>query len=124
MKGYKPNLHKLDNESSKTCLDWITPQQPKIQFTPPEMYQTSTAEKALQTWKNHFLAGLASSPANFQIMHWCQLIQQANVTLNLLRLCHQNPALSAQEAMHETFHFEATQMVPPGIECYVHITPH
>eukprot|EP00957_Ditylum_brightwellii_P188507 14350993-Ditylum_brightwellii.AAC.1 len=91
---------------------------------PPEMYQTNAAEKAIQTWKNHFLAGLASLPADLPIIYWCQLIPQANLMLNLLCLCQQNPALSAQEAMHGSFHFEATSMAPPGTKCYIHMKMH
>eukprot|EP00957_Ditylum_brightwellii_P092490 7042967-Ditylum_brightwellii.AAC.1 len=78
------------------------------------MHWTKAAEKAIQTWKNHFIAGLASLPSDFPITHWCRLITQANLTLNILRPCHQNPALSVQEAMHGTFHFKATLMAPPG----------
>eukprot|EP00957_Ditylum_brightwellii_P095179 7248889-Ditylum_brightwellii.AAC.1 len=74
------------------------------------MQWTNTAEKAIQTWKNHFMAGLASLPADFPIIHWCRLITQANLTLNILQPCRQNPALTAQEAMHGTFHIKATGM--------------
>eukprot|EP00957_Ditylum_brightwellii_P045358 3438217-Ditylum_brightwellii.AAC.1 len=87
------------------------------------MHWTNAAEKVIQTWKNHFMAGLASLPADFPITHWCRLIIQANLTLNILRPCRQNPALSAQEAIHGTFHFEAPLMAPPGTKCYIHIKP-
>eukprot|EP00957_Ditylum_brightwellii_P055189 4183804-Ditylum_brightwellii.AAC.1 len=99
-KGYKPKLHKLDNETSHELKAWIEGQQTTVQYTPPDMHRTNATEKAIQTWKNHFLAGLTSLPAKFPINFWCSLIPQANITLNLLRLCRINPALSAQAAMH------------------------
>eukprot|EP00957_Ditylum_brightwellii_P051182 3879973-Ditylum_brightwellii.AAC.1 len=68
-KGYKPQLHKLDNETSRDLMEWIDDQQTEIQFTPPEMHQTNAAEKAVQNWKNHFLTGLASLPDEFPITH-------------------------------------------------------
>eukprot|EP00957_Ditylum_brightwellii_P106799 8147806-Ditylum_brightwellii.AAC.1 len=55
-KGYKPELHKLDNEMFRDLMEWIEDQQTEIQFTPPEMHWTNVAEKAVQMWKNHFLA--------------------------------------------------------------------
>eukprot|EP00957_Ditylum_brightwellii_P147740 11250839-Ditylum_brightwellii.AAC.1 len=88
------------------------------------MHQTNAAESAIQTWKNHFIAGLASLSVDLPITHWCRLITQANLTLNILRSCRQNPALSAQEAMHGTFHFKVTPMAPPGTRCYINIKPH
>eukprot|EP00957_Ditylum_brightwellii_P132800 10126056-Ditylum_brightwellii.AAC.1 len=44
--------------------------------------------------------------------------------LNLLRPCKQNPALSAQVAIHGCYIFEATPMVSPGTKCFIHIKPH
>jgi hypothetical protein len=123
-KGYKPTLHKLDNESSRDLKEWISEQQTKLQFTPPDMHRTNAAEKAIQTWKNHFLSGLASLPAEFPIAHWCQLIPQANITLNLLRASRMNLALSTQAAMHRCYQFEVTPMAPPGTKAFIHIKPH
>ncbi len=39
----------------------------------------------------------------------------------MLQSCHQNPALSAVEAMEGSFSFDATPMAPPGTEVLVHL---
>lgn len=122
-KGFKPKLHKLDNEKSAEVLAFIQSQNAKYQLTPPEMHRTNPAEKAVQTWKNHFIAGLASLPPAFPIALWCHLVEQANITLNLLRPCRQNPALSAQAAMNGCFVFDATPMAPPGTKALAHVKP-
>eukprot|EP00957_Ditylum_brightwellii_P193485 14733778-Ditylum_brightwellii.AAC.1 len=88
------------------------------------MHQTNAAEKAVQTWKIHFLAGLTSLPDEFPITYWCCLIPQANLTLNLIRPCRQNPTLSAQAAIHGCYNFEAMPLAPPGTKCFIHIKPH
>eukprot|EP00957_Ditylum_brightwellii_P037761 2855494-Ditylum_brightwellii.AAC.1 len=88
------------------------------------MHRQNAAEKAIQTWKNHFLAGLESLPKDFPIIHWCRLMPQANITLNLLRPCRQNTALSAYAAIHGSYAFEATPMAPPGTKAYIHIKLH
>ena len=122
-KGYKPKLHKLDNEKSAELLEFIKSQQTAYQLAPPEMHRTNPAEKAVQTWKNHFVAGLASLPPNFPIALWCHLVEQANITLNILGPCRQNPALSAQAAMNGCFNFDATPMAPPGTKAMTHVKP-
>ena len=122
-KGYKPKLHKLDNEKSAELLEFIKSQQTAYQLAPPEMHRTNPAEKAVQTWKNHFVAGLASLPPNFPIALWCHLVEQANITLNILGPCRQNPALSAQAAMNGCFNFDATPMAPSGTKSMAHIKP-
>eukprot|EP00957_Ditylum_brightwellii_P039024 2949643-Ditylum_brightwellii.AAC.1 len=48
-KGYKAQLHKLDNETSQDLMEWIEEQQTEIHFTPPEMHQSNAAEKAVHT---------------------------------------------------------------------------
>lgn len=45
------------------------------------------------------------------------------MTLNMLRPCRQNPALSLHEALEGSFNFEATPMAPPGTKTYVHVKP-
>ena len=44
------------------------------QLAPPHIHHTNAAEKAIDTWKCHFLAGLASVDPNFPIRLWCCLI--------------------------------------------------
>eukprot|EP00957_Ditylum_brightwellii_P136093 10379281-Ditylum_brightwellii.AAC.1 len=57
-------------------------------------------------------------------MHWCRLVPQANITLNLLQPCCQNTALSAHAAIHGSYAFKTTPMAPPGTKAYIHIKPH
>jgi hypothetical protein len=51
---------------------------------------------------------------SYPIVNWCQLTEQCNLTLNMMRPCRQNPALSAFEAMEGLYSFDATPMAPPG----------
>ena len=121
--GFKPKLHKLDNEVAKEVIEFVEDQQTSLQHTPPDMHCQNAAEKAIQTWKMHFKAGLASLPAEFPISHWCKLIPQANATLNMLRPCRMNPKLSAHEALEGSFSFDATPLAPPGNKTYIHVKP-
>ena len=121
--GFKPKLHKLDNGVSKEVENFVMEQQTMVQYTPLDIHRQNAAEKAIQTWKIHFKSGLASLLGEFPISHWCKLIPQANITLNMLRPCRMNPNLSAQKAIEGSFSFDATPLAPPGTKTYIHIKP-
>ena len=41
---------------------------------PPNMYRRNAAERAVRTFKNHFLTGLASIDSSFPITQWDRLL--------------------------------------------------
>jgi hypothetical protein len=53
------------------------------------------AERAIRTFKEHFVAGLASFDPYFPLHLWDRLLQQAEMTFNLLRTSRQHTQLSA-----------------------------
>ena len=123
VRGYRPQLHKLDNETSRDVEDFITDQQTKIQYTPADMHRTNLAEKAIRTWKNHFTSTRANTPPSFPMANWCKMLEQCDITLNMMRPCTTNPLLSAFEAMEGTYSFDATPMAPMGTEMLMHLKP-
>jgi hypothetical protein len=78
-------LHILDNECPKGLKAYIKQAGANLQLAPPNMLPTNAAEKAIDIWKCHFIAGLSSVDPNFLMHLWCWLIEQATTTLNLLR---------------------------------------
>jgi hypothetical protein len=122
--GFKPQLHKLDNETSHEVDAFVSSQHTHLQYTPPDMHRTNPAERAIRTWKNHFLVGIAGLLKLFPIANWCQLTTQCDATLNMLCPCCQNPRLLAHKALEGTFSFDATPMAPLGTEVLVHMKPH
>ena len=66
-----------------------------FQLVPPHNHRANAAEREIQTFKNHFKAGLASLDPNFPVCEWDRLLPQAFLTLNLLRASRANPKLSA-----------------------------
>ena len=122
-RGYKPRLHKLDNETSRDVEDFIATQNAKLQYTPPDMHRTNPAERALQTYKSCGKSILASVPPNFPIALWCRLAPLIDFCVNIVRKCRQNPLLSAWAAMEGEYHFDATPIAPPGSEMLLHEKP-
>jgi len=122
-RGFRPQLHKLDNETSKDVEDFIALNNATHQYTPPDMHRTNPAERAIRTWKNHFVAIQVGTPSTYRLSNWCKDLEQTDITLNMMRPCTQNPKLSAHEAMEGMFSFDSTPMAPIGTECMVHVKP-
>ena len=122
-RGFKPKLHKLDNETSKDVEEFIASQQTRIQYTPPDMHRANPAERSIQTWKACMKSTMASVPSDFPIALWCRMIEQVDLSVNIIRKCRQNPLLSAWTAMEGEFHFDATPIAPPGTEMMMHDKP-
>eukprot|EP00957_Ditylum_brightwellii_P170085 12946498-Ditylum_brightwellii.AAC.1 len=64
----------MDNETSKELIDWIEHQQEtRVELTQPDMHQQNLGERAIQIWKDHFIAELAGLPKEFPLAYWCNL---------------------------------------------------
>ena len=74
--GLKPQLHRLDNEYSQILKDFMTEEKEDYQLVPSGMRRRNSAERAIRTFKNHFIAGLASTDPNFPLNLWDRLIEQ------------------------------------------------
>ena len=63
--GFKPRYQRLDNEASIAFQVDLSAKIIDFQLVPPNIYQRNTAERAISTFKNHFIAGLSSVHPNF-----------------------------------------------------------
>jgi hypothetical protein len=110
----------LDNEASQKLKDFMRPNKVDYQLAPPHCHCGNSAERAIPTWKNHFLAGLASTDKKFPIHLWDSLIPQAVTTLNLLRQSRLDPCLSADAQLNGIYDYNRTPMAPLGTKVIIH----
>ena len=122
-RGLCSRLHTLDNEASAILRDYLRSEDVEYQFVPPHIYQRNASKCAIRTFKNHFIAGLASTDPNFPLSNWCRLLPQAELTLNLLRASRLNPKLSAYAQLEGTFDFTCTPLAPPGTRVVIREKP-
>ena len=118
-----PQLNIMDNEASKAVKRFITLQQTKYQLVEPNNHRVNAAERAIRTFKNHFVAGLASVHPQFPLYLWDELLPQAEITLNLLRSSRTCPKISAHAHLHGMFNFMATPLAPPGCKAIIYEDP-
>ena len=121
--GVAPATYVMDNETSNELLKALSDNSTSYQLVPPHTHRRNMAEHAIQTYKNHFKAGLASVNPNFPSSEWDRLLEQANIALNLLRSVRTNPKLSAYSYIFGGFNFTATPIAPPGTKIVAHIKP-
>jgi hypothetical protein len=70
VKGFKPKLQTLDNEASAALKKFFTVNDIAYQLVPPHCHQRNAAERAIRTFKEHFVAGLSSVDSAFPL-HLC-----------------------------------------------------
>ena len=111
------------NEASNDLKNALLKDNIKHQLVPPYAHRTNLAERAIQTFKQHFKAGIALVGPNFPLDQWDQLTQQAIITLNRLRSSTANPKLSSYMYVFGEFDFNTTPLAPPGTRVVAHTKP-
>jgi hypothetical protein len=87
---------------------------------PPDTHQRNLAERAIQTFKSHFIAILAGVDPSFPMSLWDRLTPQAVTTLNLLQQLQKNPSISAYQHVNGTFDYNKTPLGPLGCAVKMH----
>ncbi len=85
MAGLGIKKHTLDNEALDAFKQHIRQQQIQFELVPPGNHRRNQAERAIQTFKEHFISILAGVHDKFPLSLWCHLLKPTELTLNLLR---------------------------------------
>ena len=64
-RGYKPNHQFLDNETSQEMKSYLKGKSVTFQFVPLHNHRKNAAERAIRTFKNHFITILCMLHPNF-----------------------------------------------------------
>ncbi len=81
-------------------------------------------EKAIQTFKDHFVGVLSGCAPTMPIHLWCQLLPQVERQHLLLRQSQAHPNLSAYAHVYDHHDYNQHPFVPIGMEALVHDKPH
>jgi hypothetical protein len=122
-RGICPTWMSLDNETNRVIAAISRECGVHIQYAPPGNHRANAAERAIQTWKDHFISVLSTVDPDFPMEAWDKLVPQAELTLNLLRASTLNPDISAWALLHGAFDYNRTPMAPAGTKVLVFETP-
>ena len=94
--GSVPSFVRLDNETSHELENFlVNDKKVTFQYFPTGTHRANRAECYIRTWKNHFIATLATTSLKFPISQWHKLLPLAELTLNLpLTMASQSRDLS------------------------------
>eukprot|EP00957_Ditylum_brightwellii_P198252 15106312-Ditylum_brightwellii.AAC.1 len=121
--GFKPALNVLDSEVPAAVKCCLIKTGAKYQLVEPNNNCGNTAEHAICTFKEHFIAELCTTDKDFPIRQWNDLIEQAFITLNLLCMSISNPQLSSYAHLNGQFDYNKMPLVPPGIRALIYKDP-
>ena len=122
-RGYTPTFQRLDNETSLEFEEHLRKHHIQVDFVPPHQHRRNKAERAIRTFKNHFIALLAGLDPTFPMCAWNELLEHAEITVNLLRACPTHPRMSAWEGLNGAYDYDAHPLAPPGTAVTVFETP-
>ena len=119
----QPTMHILDNKCSSEFKNAIKENEMSYQLVPPHDHRRNVAEKAIQTFKHHFVSVLCGTDDDFPLQLWCQLLRHAEHQLNLLRKSATNPHISAFAEMYGEHNYDAHPWAVLGSKVELHLMP-
>ena len=102
-RGFTPQVQMLDNECPEKLKEHFRSRGMSFQLVPPHLHQTNAAERAIATFKDPFISGLANANPSFPMHLWCLFLPQATTTLNLLCPLRVNLLLFAESIFNGDF---------------------
>jgi hypothetical protein len=121
--GYAPTLNVMDNECSKAVEAHIKANKMNVHLAPPHNHRVNAAERAIATFKEHFIAGLATVNKNCLLQLWDEFLPQIELTLDLLCFSQHNSSRSANEEVNRRFDCNKTPIAPLGTKGLVYKDP-
>ncbi len=121
--GYHPALNVMDNKCSTVVERYIWLERINIQLVPPHNHRTNAAEQAIATFKEHFIAALATVNHLCPFQLWDEFLLQVELTLNMLRFSRRNPKISANQEVYGAFDLNKTPLAPLGTKALIYDDP-
>jgi hypothetical protein len=69
-KGHKIKLKVMANQASRVIKEYLTLQSCENLLVKPNNHQVNAAERAIQTFKAHFISALATTDSEFPLQLW------------------------------------------------------
>ena len=86
----------------------------------PHNHRINAAERAIQTFKDHFISALTTTDSEFPLQLWDKLTSQVETTLNnLMRASRINPRILAYEAIWGPYDWNHFPLAPPGCKAVI-----
>jgi hypothetical protein len=94
-----------------------------MQLVPPHLHRRNMAERAIRTWKNHYISVLCTADITFPFSQCNRLVPQAEMTLNMVRTSRVNPQVLAWTQVHGAYDFLTHPIASAGTRVAIHEKP-
>jgi hypothetical protein len=122
-KGHKIQLNVMDNQACNVVKIYLATKGCHNMIVEPNNHRVNVAERAIQTFKAHFISALATTDSNFPLQLWDRLTPHVTATLNMLRPSRLDPSKSAYEAVYEPYDWNRFPLAPPGCKAVIYESP-
>jgi hypothetical protein len=85
----------MDNQATKFIKTFLTKEECKLQLREPHNYHVNAVKRAIQTFKDTFIAALAITDCNFPLQLCDKLMLQVQTSLNMMHASRIDPTVSA-----------------------------
>lgn len=114
----------MDNQATIPIEAYLKKEDCKWQFVESSNHCVNAAERAIHSFKNHFISGLCSTDQDWPLQLWDQMATQALIPLNLLCNSLIDPTKSAYHHFFcHSYNWNAHPLVPPGTKAIVYEAP-
>jgi hypothetical protein len=110
----------MDNQAMKHIKKILNKNKCKLLLVEPHNHRVNAAERAIQTFKDAFIAALATTDSNFPLQLWDWLMPQVQDTLNMMRTSRINPAISAYEDLNGPYDWNRYPLAPLGCKAFIY----
>jgi hypothetical protein len=113
----------MDNQCTKQIEKILTANDCDLMLVEPHNHHVNTAERAIQTFKDHFISALATTDSEFPLQLWDKLTSQVENTLNLMQASRINPSMLTYEAIWGPYDWNHFALAPPGCKAIIYESP-
>jgi hypothetical protein len=113
----------MDNQANEVIKKYLTLKNCENMLVEPHNHRVNAADRAIQTFKAHFISALATTDSDFPLQLWDRLTPQVVSTLNMLRPSRIDPTILAYEAVHGPYDWNCFPLAPPGCKAVINETP-
>jgi hypothetical protein len=118
-RGSETKTWRLDNQVSHNVRKVLAKSNIVIDLTPVGQHRRNKAERAIRTFKNHFIATLAGVDKDCPLELWPEFLEQIEFTLNLMRTSPSGT--SAWSSLHGPADLNKSPIAPLGIKVVAHV---
>jgi hypothetical protein len=114
----------MDNQCTKQIKKFLTDNVCERMLVEPHNHRINAVERAIQTFKDHFISALTTTDSEFPLQLWDKLTSQVETTLNnLMQASRINPRILAYEAIWGPYDWNHFPLAPPGCKAIIYKSP-